>query len=107
MKSHYPWYQLGEQVRFTAVSWQDCALDGGGQVSGCKIQTLFFDPSGQRALAPTVIEADGNLLSPVVAAGPGSFLVAFDTTNCDSTRCDYTLPTGVYGWRYRVPRHRP
>lgn len=89
---------------YTAVSWQDCALDAGGQVSNCKIDTLFFDPEGQPDAEPDSIVADGNLLAPAVAAGGGSFVVSFDTTNCDSQRCDYTLPTGAYAWRYRVPR---
>ncbi len=36
---------------YTAVAWQDCALDAGGQMSNCKIETLFFDPAGQPAPA--------------------------------------------------------
>lgn len=76
-------------------------------MSHCRIETLFFDPAGQPAPAPAGIVVDGNLFSPRLAAGGGYFVVSFDASNCDPTRCDYTFPNGAYAQRYRIPRPRP
>ncbi|MEP7010081.1 MAG: hypothetical protein ABJC13_07145 [Acidobacteriota bacterium] len=89
---------------FSAVTWQDCSLDGGGQPYDCKIDTLFFDPSGKASPALSRITEDGDLLEPMVTAGGGFFVVSYDSTNCDAARCDYTFPTGAYALRYRIRR---
>ena len=92
---------------YTAVAWQDYVGGGGGQAGSWKIGTLFFDPAGRPAPAPAAIVAGGNLMRPWLAAGGGSFVVAFDATNCHAAGCGGAFPNGAYARRYRIPRQRP
>lgn len=89
---------------YAAISWQNCALTGGGQTYDCKVETLFFDPTGRAAPAPQRLTADADFMAPAVTAGGGLFVVTYESINCDAARCDYTFPLGAYAWRYLIPR---
>lgn len=90
-----------------AVAWQSCDFRGGNPTGNCRIETLFFDPAGQRALAPHSVVANSNLMRAWLAAGGSSFVVSFDASSCHAAGCQSTFPNGAYAQRYRIPRPRP